>query len=98
MKAEMPVCLRIANHVPHLILAYDPQCRRHHPKRGAGAPPQHNISQIELNPATGSTGRLFGPHSNENTIVVGTWMLCASWRGREIVGRQLARRPLTQKA
>jgi len=41
---------------------------------------------IELNPATGSTGRL-GPHSNENTIVIGTWMLQPG--EAEIVGRQL---------
>ncbi len=42
--------------------------------------------QIELNPATGSTGRL-GPHSNVNTIVVGTWMMQPG--DAEIVGRKL---------
>ena len=84
MKAEvfMP---EIANHVPHLILAYDPQVVGITPKQV-----QERLRtlrpQIELNPATGSTGRL-GPHSNENTIVVGTWMMQPG--EAEIVGRQL---------
>jgi L-seryl-tRNA(Ser) seleniumtransferase len=42
--------------------------------------------RIELNPATGTTGRL-GTHSNENTIVVGTWMMQPG--EAEIVGRKL---------
>jgi L-seryl-tRNA(Ser) seleniumtransferase len=84
MKTEifMP---EIANHVPHLILAYDPKV--------VGITPlqvqdrlHRQRPQIELNPATGVTGRL-GPHSNENTIVVGTWMLQPG--EAEIVGRQL---------
>src|SRR3984885_11930878 len=84
MRAEvfMP---EIANHVPHLILAYDPQVVGITPKQV-----QERLRtlrpQIELNPATGSTGRL-GPHSNENTIVVGTWMMQPG--EAEIVGRQL---------
>jgi len=75
----------VANRVPHLILAYDPKV--------VGVTPQQvqerlrsQRPQIELNPATGSTGRL-GSHSNENTIVVGTWMLQPG--EAEIVGRQL---------
>lgn len=84
MKADifMP---EVANHVPHLILAYDPKV--------VGITPievqerlRRQRPQIELNPATGSTGRL-GPHSNENTIVVGTWMMQPG--EAEIVGRQL---------
>ena len=84
MKTEifMP---EIANHVPHLILAYDPQTVGITPTqvqdRLRAQPPR-----IELNPATGSTGRL-GPHSNENTIVVGTWMMLPG--EAEIVGRRL---------
>ena len=84
MKTEvfMP---EIANHVPHLILAYDPQVVGITPKQV-----QERLRvlrpRIELNPATGSTGRL-GPHSNENTIVVGTWMMQPG--EAEIVGRQL---------
>jgi L-seryl-tRNA(Ser) seleniumtransferase len=42
--------------------------------------------RIELNPATGTSGRL-GPHSNQNTIVVATWMMQPG--EAEIVGRSL---------
>lgn len=75
----------IANHVPHLILAYDPAV--------VGITPlqvqkklQQGKPRIELNPATGASGRL-GTHSNENTIVVGTWMLQPG--EAEIVSRRL---------
>jgi L-seryl-tRNA(Ser) seleniumtransferase len=84
MKTEIFIP-QVANHVPHLILAYDPQV--------VGISPiqvqerlRSQRPQIELNPATGSTGRL-GSHSNENTIVIGTWMLQPG--EAEIVGRQL---------
>lgn len=84
MKTEIFVP-EIANHVPHLILAYDPQVVGITPKqvqdRLRAQPPQ-----IELNPATGASGRL-GTHSNENTIVVGTWMMLPG--EAEIVGRRL---------
>jgi L-seryl-tRNA(Ser) seleniumtransferase len=75
----------IANHVPHLILAYDPKVVGITPievaaKLHAGRP------QIELNPATGYQGRL-GTHSNANTIVVGTWMMQPG--EAEIVGQRL---------
>jgi len=75
----------VANHVPHLILAYDPSVVGITPKE-VQERLRNQRPQIELNPATGSTGRL-GPHSNENTIVVGTWMLQPG--EAEIVGRQL---------
>lgn len=84
MKTEIFVP-EIANHVPHLILAYDPII--------VGITPaqvqerlRNQRPQIELNPATGASGRL-GTHSNENTIVVGTWMLQSG--EAEIVGRSL---------
>jgi L-seryl-tRNA(Ser) seleniumtransferase len=84
MKTEIFVP-EIANHVPHLILAYDPQAVGITPKqvqdRLRAQPPR-----IELNPATGTTGRL-GTNSNENTIVVGTWMMLPG--EAEIVGRRL---------
>jgi len=84
MKTEIFVP-EIANHVPHLILAYDPNVVGITPKQV-----QERLRtlrpQIELNPSTGSSGRL-GTHSNENTIVVGTWMLQPG--EAEIVGRQL---------
>jgi L-seryl-tRNA(Ser) seleniumtransferase len=75
----------VANHVPHLILAYDPRLVGITPKE-VQARLRNQRPQIELNPATGSTGRL-GPHSNENTIVVGTWMLQPG--EAEVVGRHL---------
>ena len=84
MKSEIFVP-EIANHVPHLILAYDPAV--------VGITPlevqkrlQQGRPRIELNPATGTTGRL-GTHSNENTIIVGTWMLQPG--EAEIVSRRL---------
>jgi L-seryl-tRNA(Ser) seleniumtransferase len=75
----------IANRVPHLILTYDPGVVGITPlavmkRLRKQSPP------IELNPATGTTGRL-GPHSNENTVVVGTWMLQPG--EAEIVGHAL---------
>jgi len=84
MKSEIFIP-EIANHVPHLILAYDPAV--------VGITPlevQKRLEQgkprIELNPATGTSGRL-GTHSNENTIVIGTWMLQPG--EAEIVSRRL---------
>lgn len=84
MKSEIFVP-EIANHVPHLILAYDPAVVGITPKQ-VQVLLQSQDPPIELNPATGTTGRL-GPHSNENTIVVGTWMLQPG--EAEVVGRQL---------
>jgi L-seryl-tRNA(Ser) seleniumtransferase len=75
----------IANHVPHLILGYDPHIVGITPKE-VQARLRTQRPRIELSPATGSTGRL-GPHSNENTIVVATWMMQPG--EAEIVGRQL---------
>jgi L-seryl-tRNA(Ser) seleniumtransferase len=75
----------IANHVPHLILAYDPKVVGVTPKRVQELL-QRQRPRIELNPATGSSG-LLGTHSNENTIVVGTWMMQPG--EAEIVGRSL---------
>ena len=84
MKAEifMP---EIANHVPHLILAYDPAVVGITPKQ-VQERLRSQRPQVELNPATGTSGRL-GTHSNENTIVVGTWMLQPG--EAELVGRSL---------
>ena len=84
MKSEVFIP-EIANHVPHLILSYDPAV--------VGITPlevqkllQQGQPRIEVNPATGTRGRL-GTHSNENTIVVGTWMLQPG--EAEIVSRRL---------
>lgn len=84
MKADIFIP-EIANHVPHLILSYDSQAVGITPKQ-VQARLRSERPRIELNPATGSTGRL-GPHSSENTIVVGTWMMLPG--EAEIVGRRL---------
>lgn len=81
----------IANHVPHLLLSYDPTV--------LGITPQEvqkklraQTPSIELNPATGNSSR--GIPSDENTIVISTWMLQPG--EAEIVGRSL-RAVLTMK-
>ena len=75
----------VANHVPHLMLTFDPAVVGITPKQVQERLRQGSPS-IELNPATGTSGRL-GSLSTENTIVVGTWMLQPG--EAEIVGREL---------
>jgi len=75
----------VANHVPHLMLTYDPAVVGIAPKQ-VGERLRHGRPSIELNPATGTSGR-FGALTTENTIVIGTWMLQPG--EAEIVGRQL---------
>jgi L-seryl-tRNA(Ser) seleniumtransferase len=75
----------IANHVPHLLLSYNPSVvgltpRQVQEKLRAQTP------SIELNPATGTSSR-GGISSDENTIVISTWMLQPG--EAEIVGRSL---------
>ena len=83
--------LPIANHVPHLILAYDPKVVGITPKE-VQERLRRERPQIELNPATGTPGR-FGSHSNENSIVIATWMMQPG--EAEIVAHRL-RAALTQ--
>ena len=64
----------VANHVPHLLLRYDQQQVKISPIEVArqlrsGSP------SIELNPSTGHREGSAGLPSDENTIVVGVWML-----------------------
>jgi L-seryl-tRNA(Ser) seleniumtransferase len=67
--AKMPV----ANQVPHLLLRYDQSKVKITPKQVADEL-RHGTPSIELNPQTGDKeGRGLG--SDENTIVVGVWML-----------------------
>jgi L-seryl-tRNA(Ser) seleniumtransferase len=84
MKASVNIP-EVANHVPHLMLTYDPAVVGISPKQVQERLRQQQPS-IELNPATGTSGR-FGTLSTENTIVIGTWMLQPG--EAEIVGRQL---------
>jgi L-seryl-tRNA(Ser) seleniumtransferase len=84
MKASVNIP-EVANHVPHLMLTFDPAVVGISPKQVQERLRQQQPS-IELNPATGTSGR-FGTLSTENTIVIGTWMLQPG--EAEIVGRQL---------
>ena len=64
----------VANHVPHLLVTYDPAHikitgREVMEKLREGNP------RIELNPATGGGPASAGLPGGENTIVVGVWML-----------------------
>jgi L-seryl-tRNA(Ser) seleniumtransferase len=75
----------ISNHVPHLLLAYDPTVVGVTPKQVQDTLRAQKPS-IELNPATGTTSRV-GIPSDENTIVIATWMMQPG--EAEIVGRSL---------
>jgi L-seryl-tRNA(Ser) seleniumtransferase len=82
----------IANHVPHLLLKFDPAIvgvtvRQVQERLRAQKPP------IELNPNTGNKPNQ-GIPSDENTLVVGVWMLLPG--EAEIVGSRLYA-ALTQK-
>lgn len=84
MKTEIYVP-EVANHVPHLLLRYDPQAIKISPLQVADILRKGNPI-IELNPATGTDQRA-GIPSDKNTIVVGVWML---QEGEErIVGERL---------
>ena len=63
----------VANHVPHLLLNYDHDRIKITARKVADRLRQGNPS-IELNPATG-TKNTRGLTGNEDTIVIGVWML-----------------------
>ena len=76
---------KIANHIPHLLLKYDPSAvgvtvRQLQERLRAQKPP------IELNPNTGNKPNQ-GIPSDANTLVVGVWMLQPG--EAEIVARRL---------
>jgi L-seryl-tRNA(Ser) seleniumtransferase len=76
----------VANQVPHLLIHYDQQKVRIAPLAVA-AELRAGTPSIELNPATGSRSGSAGLPTDENTIVVGVWMLEP---GEEmLVGRRL---------
>jgi len=64
----------VANHVPHLVIRYDPQRVKISPLEVAEQL-RHGAPCIELNPATGRTEGSTGLSSDATTIVVGVWML-----------------------
>lgn len=77
---------QVANHVPHLLLRYDQQRVKVAPIDVAKQL-REGTPSIELNPSTGHKEGSAGLHSDENTIVVGVWMLEP---GEDvIVGRRL---------
>lgn len=63
---------QVANHVPHLLIHYDPAVVGVKPLQVAELLRAQTPS-IELNPATGAAGHIEG--ADQNTIVVGVWML-----------------------
>jgi L-seryl-tRNA(Ser) seleniumtransferase len=76
----------IANHVPHLVIRYD-QARVKKSPREVAEILRNGSPAIELNPSTGRKSGTAGLPSDENTIVVGVWMLQP---GEDlIVGRRL---------
>jgi uncharacterized pyridoxal phosphate-dependent enzyme len=76
----------VANHVPHLLLRYDQERVKITPLAVAQEL-RNGMPSIELNPSTGKREGAAGLPSDENTIVVGVWMLEP---GEDlIVGRRL---------
>ena len=76
----------VANHVPHLLIRYNQRRVKIAPIQVAEEL-RSGTPSIELNPSTGRTKGSSGLHSDENTIVVGVWMLQP---GEDlIVGRRL---------
>src|SRR5438105_5998954 len=74
MKSEV-VIPPLANHVPHLLLRYDPD-KLKISARDVMLELRKGKPSIELNPSTGSTrGASAGIPADPNMIVVGVWML-----------------------
>jgi L-seryl-tRNA(Ser) seleniumtransferase len=63
-----------ANAIPHLLVRYDQSKLKISP-RAAQEALRHGTPSIELNPATGRKHGNGGLPSDENTLVVGVWML-----------------------
>jgi L-seryl-tRNA(Ser) seleniumtransferase len=84
---------RIANHVPHLLIRFDPSVRGVTTKQIVMAL-RNGTPSIELNPNTGHPPNQ-GIPSDANTLVVGVWMLQPG--EDEVVGRRI-REALTSKA
>lgn len=92
VKTEM-VVPKIANHVPHLLIRFDPSVTGVTTKQVVERLRSEKPS-IELNPNTGHKPNQ-GIPSDANTLVVGVWMLQPGEDA--IVGRRI-RAALTQKA
>jgi L-seryl-tRNA(Ser) seleniumtransferase len=76
----------VANHVPHLLVTYDPE-RVRTTGREVMQKMREGNPRIELNPGTGGAPASAGLPGGENTVIVGVWMLQS---GEDvIVGRRL---------
>ena len=64
----------VANHVPHLLIAYD-QSRIQITRAEVMEKMRQGTPRIELNPSTGGPPASAGLPGGTNTIVVGVWML-----------------------
>ena len=86
LKAEVSIP-PLANHMPHLLIRYS-QDRVKISPRNVMTELRKGSPSIELNPSTGSrSGASAGIATDENTIVVGVWMLQP---GEElVVGKRL---------
>jgi seryl-tRNA(Sec) selenium transferase len=74
LESKIVVPATAANAIPHLLLRYD-QSRVKISPREAQKHLRAGTPSIELNPATGRSHGNGGLPSDENTIVVGVWML-----------------------
>jgi L-seryl-tRNA(Ser) seleniumtransferase len=84
---------KIANHVPHLLIRFDPSVRGVTTREIVTAL-RDGTPSIELNPNTGHPPNQ-GIPSDANTLVVGVWMLQPGEDA--VVGRRI-REALTSKA
>jgi L-seryl-tRNA(Ser) seleniumtransferase len=64
----------VANHVPHLLITYDPN-RIKLTGKEVMEKMREGTPRIQLNPATGGGSASKGLESGINTLVVGVWML-----------------------
>jgi uncharacterized pyridoxal phosphate-dependent enzyme len=94
LEAQIVVPKTAANAIPHLLLRYD-QARIKISPRDAAAELRRGTPSIELNPATGRSRGTGGLPSDENTIVVGVWMLEP---GEDLIVAHRIREVLTKAA
>ena len=94
LEAKIVVPQTAANAIPHLLLRYDPS-RIKISARDAAAELRRGTPSIELNPATGRSRGTGGLPSDENTIVVGVWMLEP---GEDLIVAHRIREVLTKAA
>jgi L-seryl-tRNA(Ser) seleniumtransferase len=84
----------VANHVPHLLITYDPD-RIKITGQDVMQKLRQGSPRIELNPATGGGSASAGLASGKNTIVLGVWMMKP---GEDLVVGQRLRDVLQQAA